>query len=45
MTEGKIPSADRKNSYCIYCPDVLKVYQREIIFVEFLRYANREIYK
>ena len=29
MTEGNIPGTDRKKSYCIYCPDMLKKLTKE----------------
>ena len=43
MTEGNILGASQKDSYfCIYCPNMLKTYQRKSILFEFLPYTNRE---
>ena len=46
MTEGNIPGTGRKKNsyYCIYCPDMLKIYQRESKFFEFSRDTNTAKY-
>ena len=43
MIKGIIPGTDRTNSYCvIYCPDVLRTYQRATSLIKFLRNVNWE---
>ena len=42
MTEGNIPGTDWKNSYCIYCLDMLKTFQRKPKLFEFLGDSNWE---
>ena len=42
MTEGNIPGTDWKNSYCIYCLDMLKTFQRKLKLLEFLGDSNWE---
>ena len=44
ITEGNPPGNDWKNSYCIYCPNILKTYQREreTKLFEFSWNTNRE---
>ena len=46
MTEGNIPGTGRKKNsyYCIYCPDMLNIYQRESKFFEFSRDTNTAKY-
>lgn len=40
------PGRDWKNSYfCIYCPDMLKDYQKEIKLFEFSQDRKREYWK
>ena len=41
MTERNITGTD-KNSYCIYCSDMLKTHQREIKLFKFSRDTNRK---
>ena len=40
MTEGNIPSTDRKNSYFIYFLNMLNTYQRETKLFKFSPYTN-----
>ena len=43
MTDGNISGTNqKKNYYCIYCPDMKKTYQRETKLLEFSRDTNRE---
>ena len=42
MIEGNIPGTDWKNSYCIYCLDMLKTFQRKPKLLEFLGDSNWE---
>ena len=42
MTEGNIYGTDRKSTYyCVYCPNMLKTYQRQSKLFEFSGDINR----